>query len=193
VPWGEYIPLRSISRLVSSDANLVTQDMVAGHGNGLVTGGPVALGDVICFEVAFDSLVQSSVRAGAQLVVVQTNNATFGHTAETYQQLAMGRIRAVETDRTVIQAATTGKSAVIEANGDVVAESGALYQPATLVTEVFPHSGKTLAVRLGAWPEYFLAACALAGILYGVRPRWRRRTAAPDEPVASDVGEMVGT
>src|SRR5262249_34294781 len=117
VPFGEYIPLRSIAKIVSSDVNLVSQDMAAGHGNGLLKGGPVAIGDVICFEVAYDSLVQSSVRAGAQLLVVQTNNATFGHTSETYQQLAMSKLRAIETGRTVIQVATTGKSAIISEDG----------------------------------------------------------------------------
>ena len=81
VPWGEYIPLRGIARLVTSKVNLVSRDMVAGKGNGVLTGGPFEFGDVICFEVAYDSLVRSSVHAGAQLIVVQTNNATFGHTA----------------------------------------------------------------------------------------------------------------
>src|SRR6202012_5059515 len=85
VPFAEYIPLRSIAEKVSSAAKLVTQDMVAGHGNGLLSGGPFSIGGVICFEVAYDQLVESSVRAGARLLVVQTNNATFGKTAETYQ------------------------------------------------------------------------------------------------------------
>ncbi len=88
---------------------------------------------MICFEVAYDGLVRSSVAAGAQLVVVQTNNATFGHTAETYQQLAMTRLRAVETGRTVVQVATTGISAVIGPDGGVRMRSGALFTPDVLV------------------------------------------------------------
>lgn len=164
VPFGEYIPLRSIAKLVSSDVNLVAQDMVAGHGNGLLSGGPYPIGDVICFEVAYDSLVRSSVAAGAQLLVVQTNNATFGHTAETYQQLAMSRLRAVETGRTVLQVATTGKSAVITPTGAVQAESGRLFTPAILDSTVRLYQGRTLAVRLGAIPEYLLSAVAALGI-----------------------------
>ena len=117
VPFGEYVPLRGLAEWISSDAKTVTRDMVGGHGNGLLRGGPVPIGDVICFEVAYDSLVRSSVAAGARLVVVQTNNATFGHTAETYQQLAMSQFRAVETGRTVVQAATTGLSAIIGPDG----------------------------------------------------------------------------
>ena len=56
--------------------------------------------------MAYDDLVRSSVSAGAQLRVVQTNNATFGHTAETDQQLAMSQLRAVENGRTVVQGKT---------------------------------------------------------------------------------------
>ena len=189
VPFGEYIPLRNIAKLVSSDVNLVAQDMAAGRGNGLVKGGPVPIGDVICFEVAYDSLVQSSVRAGAQLVVVQTNNATFGHTSETYQQLAMSKLRAIETDRTVIQVATTGKSAIIEQDGRVDAESGALFSPAILTANVPLQTHKTLAVEVGAVPEYALAAIALLGILYAAWPRLRHRRPTPGRPAPDEEAE----
>jgi apolipoprotein N-acyltransferase len=192
VPFGEYIPLRSIAKVVSSAVNLVPQDMVAGSGNGLLTGGPVPIGDVICFEVAYDGLVRSSVSAGAQLLVVQTNNATFGHTAETYQQLAMSRLRAVETGRTVLQAATTGKSAIIDYEGRVVAESGALFTPAVLEASVQPSTHKTLAVRVGSVPEYVLAAFALGGILYSAVPLRRRRDRTAQD-ARHDEEEMVTT
>jgi apolipoprotein N-acyltransferase len=149
--------------------------MVAGRGDGVVRGGPVPLGDVICFEVAYDSLVQSSVAHGAQVLVVQTNNATFGHTAETYQQLAMARIRAVETDRTVLQVATTGKSAVIDPDGSVVQESGALFTADVLSARVTPRTALTPAVRVGAVPEWLLALMAAGGCAGVVLAGRRRR------------------
>lgn len=189
VPFAEYVPLRNIAEWVSSAAKLVTQDMVAGRGNGLLRGGPYPIGDVICFEVAYDGLVQSSVAAGAQLLVVQTNNATFGHTAETYQQLAMSRLRAVETGRAVLQVATTGKSAVIGPDGGIRMESGALFTPAVLVAQVPLRTGTTLAVRVGALPEYVLAALAAAAAAYALRPSRRRShpepVPAPDEMVTA--------
>jgi apolipoprotein N-acyltransferase len=148
----------------------------------------VPFGDVICFEVAYDGLVRSSVRAGAQLLVVQTNNATFGHTAETYQQLAMSRLRAVETGRTVLQVATTGKSAIIDPDGSPVAESGALYTPAILVADVRPLTGETLAVRLGEIPEWVLSALAALALAWSLRPRRRHADAEPS-PTTDD--EMV--
>jgi apolipoprotein N-acyltransferase len=193
VPFAEYIPLRGIAEWVSSDAKTVTQDMVAGHGDGLLRGGPVPIGDVICFEVAYDGLVRSSVAAGAQLLVVQTNNATFGHTAETYQQLAMSQLRAVETGRTVVQAATTGKSAVIGPDGVVRAESGPLFAADILVQTVPVRTATTLATRLGALPEYLLTVLAVVGVAgVVVSDRRRRRPAAErDEPVPDTQEEMV--
>jgi apolipoprotein N-acyltransferase len=193
VPFGEYIPLRSIASKVSSDVNLVTQDMVAGTGNGLVTGGPFPIGDVICFEVAYDDLVRSSVSAGAQLLIVQTNNATFGHTAETYQQLAMSQLRAVENGRTVLQVATTGKSAVIGPDGAIRQQSGALYTPDIIVASVPLRTATTLATRLGGGPEYVMSGLAIAALawasFFAIRARRARREAPLTENDASVLSE----
>jgi len=203
VPFAEYLPLRSIATKVSSAAKLVTQDMVAGHGNGLLKGGPLPIGDVICFEVAYDSLVRSSVEAGAQVIVVQTNNATFGHTSETFQQLAMSQLRALEHGRTVLQVSTTGASAIINTDGTITSEATDLYHPAILTSQVQPITGLTLADHLQAWPEYVLAALSLGSLLValrrsGWRPRrWRTAGSTPElpnepllaEPLAHD--EMV--
>jgi apolipoprotein N-acyltransferase len=185
VPFAEYIPLRSLAEKVSSAAKLVTQDMVAGSGNGLLEGGPAPIGDVICFEVAYDDLVQSSVDAGAQIVVVQTNNATFGHTAETYQQLAMSRLRAIETGRTVLQASTTGVSAIIAPNGTVVRESGALFEPALLSASVPLETHTTPAVALGALPEWTLAALAVLALVAAVGSGLAARQRRTQEVIAA--------
>ncbi|HST48906.1 apolipoprotein N-acyltransferase [Jatrophihabitans sp.] len=175
VPYGEYIPLRSLARAVSSKVDLVGRDMVAGGGNGLLTQTPYPVGDVICFEIAYDSLVTSSVRAGARLLVVQTNNATFGHSAETYQQLAMTRLRAIEHARTVVQVATSGKSAIIGPDGATVAESGPLYTADVLVRTVPLSGSTTLATRTGAAAEWVLTALGLLGLVVGVRRSDRTR------------------
>ncbi len=188
VPFAEYIPLRSAAEFVSSDAKSVSQDMVAGHGDGLVKGGPYPVGDVICFEIAYDGLVRSSVAAGARLLVVQTNNATFGHTAETYQQLAMSQLRAVESGRTVLQVATTGVSAIIGPDGRIRERSGRLYSPAILSADVPLRTVRTPATRAGALPEYVIAALVLAALACSLRPT-RRST----PPAAPEPEEMVRT
>jgi apolipoprotein N-acyltransferase len=197
VPFAEYMPLRSLAETFSDAAKLVTNDMLAGGGTGLLNGGPVKIGDVICFEVAYDDLVRSSVDAGAQLLVVQTNNATFGHTSETYQQLAMTRLRAIETGRTTVQVSTTGESAIIDPNGHTISASGALYEPATLTATVTPRSERTLATRLGAGPEYVLSTLALLALAWTLR-NWRpafprRRRHLDDDPSADQPKELLPT
>lgn len=184
VPFGEYIPLRSVARAISSKVDLVGRDMIAGGGDGLLTQTPYPVGDVICFEIAYDSLVNSSVRAGAQLLVVQTNNATFGHSGETYQQLAMSQLRAVEHDRTVVQVATSGKSAIIGPDGRIQDESGALFTPDILVRSIGLSTSTTVATRLGSVPEWVLTALGLLGLALALVSGARRRRS--EEPVDGD-------
>jgi len=182
VPFGEYIPLRSVARAVSKKVDLVGRDMVAGKGNGLLTQTPYPVGDVICFEIAYDDLVRSSVSAGAQLLVVQTNNATFGHSGETYQQLAMSQLRAVEHARTVVQVATSGKSAIIGPDGRILDESGALFTPDVLLRTVALSTSTTLATRVGAAIEWLIVGLAMAGFLVGAWPSARDRRKSRSEP-----------
>ncbi|HEX6755658.1 MAG TPA: apolipoprotein N-acyltransferase, partial [Mycobacteriales bacterium] len=171
VPFGEYIPLRPIARLVSKDVDRVRRDFVGGSSPGVLRVGPVTVGDVICFEVAYDGLVRDV--AGSDLLVVQTNNATFGRSAETWQQLAMARLRAVEHGRTTFVAATSGVSAVIGPDGHVLVRSD-VFTPDVLVRTVEVRQGTTLATRLGAGPEWAAVAAALGALLVAVTAGRRR-------------------
>lgn len=175
VPFGEYIPLRSIARSVSTKVDLVTRDMFAGKGSGLLKPAGYPIGDVICFEIAYDSLVRSSVSAGAQMILVQTNNATFGHSSETYQQLAMSQLRAVEHARTVVQVSTSGESAIISQDGHIAQASGALFTADRLVQTVALSSSTTLATRYGAILEWLIVAVGLVGVAAGLRSAIRDR------------------
>jgi apolipoprotein N-acyltransferase len=176
VPFAEYLPGRAIiQKIVTRYAHDQPNDFLKGKTAGLFTiQGPkqsYRLGDVICFEVAYDGLVRSVVDKGAQLIVVQTNNASFGRSGETYQQLAMGRIRAVEHGRTVVVAATSGLSAIISPNGSLLARSS-LFTPQALVTSVPLRSTLTLADRLGGWTELALVVLGALGMLSAVG--WRQ-------------------
>ncbi len=176
VPFAEYIPLRDVARLVSKDVDRVGRDFVGGDTPGRLQVGPVVVGDVICFEVAYDGLVRDV--AGAGLLVVQTNNATFGRSDETWQQLAMGRLRAVEHGRVVLVAATSGVSAVIEPDGHVPARSD-VFTADVLVRAVEVREGSTLATRLGAGPEWGMVAVALAALLWAAVGRRAGRVRSP--------------
>ena len=123
---------------------------------GNLTVGPAEVGDVICFEVAYDGLVRDVVTGGADVIVVQTNNATYNGTGQPQQQMAMSRLRAVEHGRTVLVAATSGISAVVAPDGTVV-EQAPERTARTLVASVELHDERTLATRLGGGPEWVLA------------------------------------
>ena len=166
VPFGEYIPFRSLISKITSLTQLQPTDFVPGHQTVVLPVGQIRLGTVICYEVAFDDLVRSEVAAGANVLTVQSNDATFERmspvTEESGQQLAMARIRAVEFDRSVVYASTTGYSAIIAPDGEVIEHSG-LWQQAELEARVPLLTSATLAERAGAWPEWaIVAATAVA-------------------------------
>ncbi|WP_432505030.1 apolipoprotein N-acyltransferase [Kineococcus arenarius] len=176
-PFAEYVPYRDFFRLFTDKVDLVTRDFVHGDAVGVLEAAGARLGDVICFEVAFDDTVRQSVRAGAQFLVVQTNNATFGYSDEAVQQLAMSRLRAVESGRAVVQISTVGVSALITPDGTAHQETE-LFTTDVLQGQVALRSTQTLSTRLGAAPE--LALCALGALLAlsarrGPRPATRRR------------------
>jgi apolipoprotein N-acyltransferase len=168
VPFGEYIPYRSLVRKITTKVDLVPRDFAKGTRSGVLTVGPARLGDVICFEVAYDGVVRDAITGGGRLLVVQTNNATFGRSGETSQQLAMGRLRAVEHGRTVLVAATSGVSAVIAPDGHLQDESR-VFTRKVMVQRVVLRDDRTLATRMGAWPELLLSLVGAAALV-GVRP-----------------------
>jgi apolipoprotein N-acyltransferase len=175
VPFGEYVPARDLVRFFSKDVDRVT-DQHAGDEVGVLDIGGARVGDLICFEVVYDGLVHDVVDDGAGMLVVQTNNATFGYTDESEQQLAMSRLRAVETGRTVAVAATSGISAVVAPDG-TVARSSSLFTPAVFVEEIAQRDSVTVAQRLGAAPEWVLTALGVGAVLAAAlrRPRGSSR------------------
>jgi apolipoprotein N-acyltransferase len=177
VPFAEYMPLRPIARLISKDVDLV-QNMVAGTRPGVVRAGPVTVGDVICFEVAYDDIVRDTVTGGAQILAVQTNNATFNE-AEARQQLAMVRLRAVEHGREALMASTVGVSAFVGTSGQLYTQTG-FDVPAVEVRQMRLGGGRTVATTVGVWPEVAAVVLALV-VLAGAAPLRRRRAAVPAE------------
>ncbi|MGN6301034.1 MAG: apolipoprotein N-acyltransferase [Angustibacter sp.] len=182
VPFGEYIPYRSFFRRFSDKVDLVQRDFAPGHRPGVLRLGPVTAGVAICFEVAYDDLVRDTVRGGADLLVVQTNNATFGYTDEAVQQLAMSRLRAMEHGRAVAHVSTVGVSALIEPDGRVV-RSSRLFTPAVLEAELPRRTALTVADRLGSWVELGLCLVGAAGVLVLGRRSRRIRSGSDDAPV----------
>ncbi|SCG50660.1 apolipoprotein N-acyltransferase [Micromonospora zamorensis] len=173
VPFAEYVPLRDVARMVSKQVDLIRSDFVPGSTPGVVRAGPAVLGDVICFEVAYDEVVRDTVTGGAQLLVVQTNNATFD-VAEARQQMAMVRLRAVEHGRPALMASTVGVSGFVAPDGRVSDATG-FNTREVVVRQVRLDDGRTLATRLGWWPEVALAALAAAALIGAAVLRRRQR------------------
>jgi len=176
VPFGEYIPYRDLFRRLTPAVDLVTRDMVAGRGPALIPvpitrlGRTVPVTIAICFEVAFDDLIREGVLAGGELIVIPTNNASFGMTQESTQQLAMSRFRAAEHGRAVVQVSTVGVSGVIGPDGGVVAQTG-LFTAEQMIEELPLRTSITLAARLGEWPGMFVSALTAVLLVAGLTRR----------------------
>jgi apolipoprotein N-acyltransferase len=174
VPFGEYVPARDLlDRFV--DLSLVPRDAVAGVGAGTLDTAVGRLGVAISFEGLFAERARAAVRAGARLLLVPTNAASYVTDDVPSQQVAAARLRAVETGRAVVLAAPTGPSAIVTADGSVRARPD-LEERAVLTGDVSLRTGLTPYARAGDAPVVALAAVLLAVGWAAERRRlpWRR-------------------
>jgi apolipoprotein N-acyltransferase len=151
-PYGEYIPLRSIAKKISPLVNQV-KDFSPGNEQKIFTIGQARIAPVICFELVDDEILSEAARK-SNLLVVQTNSATFGKSAESAQQLSMTRVRAIEHSRNVVSVSTTGISAVIDFNGKVLNQTSMgtaehVFADVGLIDQISPRD------RYGDWARIF--------------------------------------
>ncbi|HEX6246517.1 MAG TPA: apolipoprotein N-acyltransferase [Nocardioidaceae bacterium] len=191
VPFGEYIPFRDQLAGLFTRLDQIPRDMVAGSEPGLLTMGGTTVGDVICFEVAYDDLLRDVVGGGADLVVVQTNNATYMGTGQIEQQFAISRLRAIESNRYVVVAATNGVSGVIGPDGAVV-ERAPVRSRSVMVRELPVHGSTTPAMRWGGTVEMLLTLGAAVSLSFAIGLNYRRRRTTA-EAVGEGPRETVTT
>jgi apolipoprotein N-acyltransferase len=160
-PFGEYIPLRSIANLVSPFTDDVV-DFAAGNEITLHNVGQSQIAPIICYEIIDDSAV-NSISKNANMMIVQTNNATFADSGQSMQQLNISRIRAVENNKWMVSVSTTGVSAIIDNNGKVrqITEQN---EPSFVSGKVLLNSKESVASKLGNWSS--LISILLAFALY---------------------------
>lgn len=120
-PFGEYIPLRSIAEKISPFVENVS-DFSPGKDSKIFSINNARIAPVICYELIDDRLLEVAAKT-SNLIVVQTNNATFGKSAQSIQQLSITRIRAIEHARNTLSVSTTGVSAVIDYQGDIIQQT----------------------------------------------------------------------
>lgn len=169
-PFGEYLPMPWLFAHLAPHGRGYGY-ITAGRSTGVVHPGGVPVGVGTCWEVTFDAALRQSVRNGAELLVVPANNATFGELMSE-QQLAFSKVRAVEFDRFVVVASTTGISAVIGPDGRELARTD-YFSPAYLDTAVRLKTHLTPAARWGAAVQWAIIAAGAAAVLVGVLRRRR--------------------
>ncbi|MFC7765346.1 apolipoprotein N-acyltransferase [Leucobacter soli] len=202
VPFAEYMPNREFFRALVPDlVDLVRLDYRAGTRSAVLeidgAGGSFAAGIAICFDIIFDDHAVALMGRGptgggveSQVIFAQTNNADFGRTDESAQQLAIARLRAVETGRALVNISTVGTSAIVLPDGADVDRLTPFTRDA-MVAEVPLSTGETPALRYGpvvaaAW-MLLGAAGVIAGVIVGAirgpidGSVFRRRNAAQRE------------
>jgi apolipoprotein N-acyltransferase len=187
VPFGEYIPARALFTRYQFFDRLreVGRDMLSGTRDEPLRIGSVEVADAICFDIAYDDGLEAQLRRGAELLVVQSSNATFIHTSQIDQQFAITRLRALETGRWVAVATTNGLSGVIAPDGRVVATADPRTR-SVLVEQVGLSDGLTPAVRLGPWTGRVAAGLTVLGVLLVLLP-YRRRQQGADDPTPAEL------
>lgn len=172
VPFGEFVPFRGFLVPLVRALNAVPVDLARGSGRQpfVVAGRQVAT--MICFEVGFPTISRNAAREGAELLVVTTNNRSFGRSPNVRQQLAMAQFRAAETHRFVLQDGISGITAVINPRGEVV-EQVPIFERRVLQANVETYRGRTVYVALGEWLPLSAGAFLLGAVL--IRGRHLRR------------------
>lgn len=172
-PFGETMPMREFFRLFSSFVDRAG-NFQPGDGNGVVHMSDIPVGIATCYEIAFDAAPRDAVLNGAKILTSPTNNATFGHTDMTYQQLAMSRMRAIELDRAMVVAATSGVSAILQPDGSVT-QSTKIFESGTLVATLPLKESTTIAASFGSVIEYAMGIMgALIASAVLLQPRIQR-------------------
>ncbi|MDW3094168.1 MAG: apolipoprotein N-acyltransferase [Gammaproteobacteria bacterium] len=149
VPFGEYLPLRWIFEFFRSIVVIPMSDLSPGQGSSVLTLKGIPVGVSICYEAAFGEEINRALPE-AQMLMNVTNDAWFGNSLAPHQHLQIARTRALETGRYMLRAANTGVSAVIDSNGQVMAESGQFVDQ-VITGEVWPMRGSTPFIIWGNW------------------------------------------
>ena len=126
---------------------------------------------LICFEIAVDEIAQGIVDGGAQAIISQTNNADFGHSDESFQQIAIAKLRSIETGLPLINVSTTGPSGAFSGSGETLALVPA-FEPRFFVADLPLRHSDTPAMGWGRYFDILNIALATALILL---VEWRRR------------------
>lgn len=191
VPYGEYVPLRSLARKVDDRIDTeIPRDMLPGKDSGALQLGPVVVGDMMCFDVAYHDALRENIAGGAEMIAVQTNNSAYIETVQPDQQWDISRMRAIETGRYIAVSSINGISGIADATGNVVVK-GDKNVAQVLTGEIETATGTTLGVRIGGWLELAAGILAIGAVAVStIRHIRSRRAAAGQTTQASEEFEL---
>ncbi|MGW7281248.1 apolipoprotein N-acyltransferase [Streptomyces sp. NPDC054844] len=181
VPFGEYVPARSLLGWATSVGEAAGEDRRRGSEQVVMDAGDgLRIGPMVCFESAFPDMSRRLAADGAEVLLAQSSTSTFQHTWAPAQHASLAALRAAETGRPMVHATLTGVSAVYDANGARIGSWLGTDASASRIYEVPLTHGSTPYVRYGDWTLHaallVLAAWAAAE---GVRAVRLRRSAPP--------------
>jgi len=169
VPFGEYIPFRKYLDWIPPLA-LVPRDMIRGDGQKMFMVNDTKISTVISFEGSFQRYIRNSVLDGAELVVILTNQASYGESGMSDQFILMSRANAISNERPIVHAAITGKSAFIDHNGKVISKTE-LFETTTLNEKLEVRQTETPYSKYGNYLNYiFIIFGALTFVRRFIRP-----------------------
>ena len=169
VPFGEYIPFRKYLEWIPPLA-LVPRDMIRGDGQKIFMVNDTKISTVISFEGSFQRYIRNSVLDGAELVVILTNQASYGESGMSDQFILMSRANAISNERPIVHAAITGKSAFIDHNGKVISQTE-LFETTTLNEKLEVRQTETPYSKYGNYLNYiFIIFGALTFVRRFIRP-----------------------
>ncbi len=180
VPFAEYLPERDFFYPLAPELfDLVPRDYSLGRRDTVLELDGLTAGVAICYDIVDDDLLARMIDEGANVLLAPTNNADFGRTDQSVQQLAIARLRAIETGRSVVQASTVGASAIIGPDGRDL-DSLPLFTAGVMVQDVPLSDVITPAHALGRTLEWFVCLLAAAVlVIAGVHARRPRRAREP--------------
>jgi apolipoprotein N-acyltransferase len=178
VPFGEYIPFRSLFSWLTKISKAAPENMISGHGAHVLQvtlpdGSPLTFGVLICFESSFPDMSAVDTGRGAQVIIYQTSDSTFQGSWELEQHASLSAIRAAETGRPAVQAALTGDTAAFDSRGRELGWLNSARRGVLKVTVALPPTSvRTPFVRYGDYLPWFsvgVVALALLGAIGSAR------------------------
>lgn len=181
VPFGEYVPWGWPRRFIQQLAEQVPEDLAPGRGPSIIEIDGVPIGTVICFESSVARDVRRPIDEGAQVILVTTNNASFGTSPVSAQHVQTSQMRALENRISVVHAAISGKSGFIDEEGNV-RQRTRLFEARLIREEVALVKGKTIFGMIGAEAEGAAALFALVMLLGAMLPGRLKATPGEKKP-----------